>query len=249
MIKSKALYSLASILLLIIIWQILTLFFPPLIVPSFGAIIASLVKILSNPSMYQMIALTLMRLIIGLGVGLLIGMVVGILMGFSKVFTNIFRPYISLCQTIPPVAWLVLALVWFGINSKPAIFIVIISTIPVVAINIAQGIKSIDPKLLEMADIYQFSKKKKYKDIILPSIKPFFNSALAIVLGGGWKVAVMGEVLTVNDGIGGMIKDARLNVEPEMIIAWSLIIVLLFNLSNLIIKIIFKEQGEKHVRN
>ena len=59
----------------------------------------------------------------------------------------------------------------------------------------------------------------------LPSIRPYFNSALEIVIGGGWKLAVMGEVLTTNSGIGGAITSARLNVQPDAIIAWAFLLV------------------------
>ena len=77
-----------------------------------------------------------------------------------------------------------------------------------------------------MARLDQFSRWKMLRHVTLPSIRPYFRSALEIVIGGGWKLAVMGEVLTTNSGIGGAITTARLNIEPDAIIAWSLLLVL-----------------------
>ena len=62
--------------------------------------------------------------------------------------------------------------------------------------------------------------------IILPSIYPYFQSALEIVIGNGWKLVVMGEVLTTSTGIGGAITTARLNIESAAIIAWALLLVI-----------------------
>lgn len=66
-----------------------------------------------------------------------------------------------------------------------------------------------------MARLYRFSRRKILLHVTLPSIRPYFFSALEIVVGGGWKLAVMGEVLTTNSGIGGAITTARLNIQPD----------------------------------
>ena len=99
------------------------------------------------------------------------------------------------------------------------------STIPTVVINLSHGVRSVDPELLEMARLYRFSRRKILLHVTLPSIRPYFFSALEIVVGGGWKLAVMGEVLTTNSGIGGAITTARLNIQPDAIIAWAFLLV------------------------
>ena len=92
-------------------------------------------------------------------------------------------------------------------------------------INLSHGVRSVDPELLEMARLYRFSRRKILLHVMLPSIRPYFFSALEIVMGGGWKLAVMGEVLTTNSGIGGAITTARLNIQPDAIIAWAFLLV------------------------
>ena len=99
------------------------------------------------------------------------------------------------------------------------------ATVPTVVINLSHGVRGVDRQLLEMACLYRFSRWKTLRHVTLPSIRPYFNSALEIVIGGGWKLAVMGEVLTTNSGIGGAITSARLNVQPDAIIAWSFLLV------------------------
>ena len=237
-------YTLISFGIVILVWKVLTFCFSPLVLPTISSVVKAIFAILTDVSLLSMVGITVGRLTLGLGIGVALGLIVGISMGISQKVKDISYPIIHLFQTIPPVSWVVLALVWFGFNGKPAIFIVIVSTIPVITINVCEGITNVDNKLLQMADLYQFSQKKKFQFIIIPSILPYFNSAFKVALGGGWKIAVMGEVLTTGDGIGGMIKLARLNLEPDYIIAWSIIIVMLFYLSDFIVAILKKGRNQ-----
>ncbi|WP_409968907.1 ABC transporter permease [Bengtsoniella intestinalis] len=230
-------YTLLSYSLILLVWQGLTLYFPPLVVPPISAVASTLGEILASSKLQSMIVLTTQRLLIGLSIGVVIGLITGIAMGLRPFFKGVLSPIIHLFQTVPPVAWVVLALVWFGFNSKPVVFIVVTTTAPIIAINVCQGILSMDKSLLQMAQLYCFSQRKTFFHVVLPSITPYFRSAFELALGSGWKIAVMGEVLTTSDGIGGMIKTARLNVEPESVIAWSVVIVVLFHLSDWLMKL------------
>lgn len=232
----KYLYRLISFCILLVVWEVLTKYFPPLVVPRIKDVLTSLSTILISSKLRHMILITIVRLLKGLTIGILSGLVVGILMGKHKVVKGILMPFVTMIQTIPPVSWLVLALVWFGFNGKPSIFIVVTAALPITSIHVCNGIERISKPLLEMCEIYHFSSMKTLRHLIIPSIWPQLESAIQISIGIGWKICVMGEVLTVNDGIGGMIKDARLNMEPEMIIAWSIVVVLLFELSDAIFK-------------
>lgn len=230
--------------LLLLVWKILSQLFSPLVVPSITSVGMKLIEIITTRQLYKMIGITCIRLMTGLLLGIGIGILLGILTGTIERMKNILHPLIGIFQTVPPVSWLVLALIWFGFNGKPAVFIITITTIPVIVIHLEEGIERIDSNLIEMANIYQFSKSNMLKHVILPSLYPYARTAIRIALGSGWKIAVMGEVLTTTDGIGGMIKQARLNIEPEFIIAWSVVIVILFYGSDFIVKkFFFKKDG------
>ncbi|WP_333652537.1 ABC transporter permease [Lacrimispora sp.] len=228
--------------IILAVWQLLTLFFPPLVLPGIKSVVIRLKEIFSTPVFYKMIGLTMERMALGLSAGVGAGLCLGLLMGAVGRLRRLFMPIIGILQTVPPVSWVVLALVWFGFNGRPVMFIIVISTIPVIAISVCEGVTRIDPKLLQMAFLYHFSRKKTLRHVVLPSIAPYFQSAFRIALGTGWKIAVMGEVLTTSDGIGGMIKQARLNIEPDSIIAWSAVLVGLFYLSDFIIDWFFRER-------
>lgn len=211
-------------------WWLLSLAFPPLVVPDIPVVFASLCEIASGREGQEAILTTVCRLALGLASGLAVGFVVGILSGFSRRFHDVCSPIVGILQTVPPVCWVVMALVWFGFNGRPAIFIVAVSTIPYVVVNLSEGVRNVDPKLLEMAQSYGFTRRMRLQHVVLPSIRPYFRSALKISTGAAWKIVVMGEVLTTSTGIGGEIVTARLNLEPESIIAWAVVVVVLYYL-------------------
>lgn len=230
--------------IILLVWKLLSCFFPPIVVPEISGVCKKIVEILTTKELYSMIGITGIRLMSGLLLGLGIGGFLGICMGKCERVHNIVHPIIGIMQTVPPVSWLVLALIWFGFNGRPAVFIIAITTIPVIAIHMEEGIISINRNLLEMAEIFDFSGKKVFRHIVLPSMFPYVRTAIRIALGSGWKIAVMGEVLTTTDGIGGMIKQARLNIEPETVIAWSVMIVVLFYISDFVVnKLFFAKEG------
>ncbi|MGC6175093.1 ABC transporter permease [Lacrimispora sp. 38-1] len=246
--KNKLTDKLIAIFLVLSAWKTLTLFFSPLVVPTIKSVALELVEICAAGTLYRTVGITMVRLVIGLAIGVSLGMLIGVIMGYFSHVKGILIPMLGILQTIPPVSWVVLALVWFGFNGKPVVFIVVISSIPIIGISICQGIEKIDRNLLQMAVVYHFSEIKKLRHVTLPSIAPFFNSAFQIALGTGWKIAVMGEVLTTSDGIGGMIKLARLNIEPENIIAWSVVIVILFYLSDFLLSMLFFRRDKRDAK-
>lgn len=234
-------YTALSLLAVTVLWYLMTLRFSPFIVPTIPSVARKLVEICTTKALYSMIGLTIIRLAAGLAIGVLIGVVLGILMGNFDRLNALFSPVIGILQTVPPVSWVVLALVWFGFNGRPTVFIVLTSSIPVIIISVSEGIRNIDERLLDMAKLYHFSQVKTIREVTLPSIGSYFKSAFKVALGTGWKIAVMGEVLTTSDGIGGMIKTARLDLETESIFAWSIVVVLLFYLSDILLEqVIFR---------
>ena len=236
----------AGLLIFLALWQFLTVFFPPMVVPPIPQVLRKLVAIIQGRKFWSTLSVTICRFFLGVAIGISAGGCLGILCGVSKKAEDILAPFISILQVVPPICWVVLALVWFGFNGKPCIFIVATASIPPMVLNISKGIHSVDQDLLEMGRLYHFSRKKELLHIVLPSIRPFFLSALNIVIGGGWKLVVMGEVLTTSTGIGGAITTARLNIEPDAIIAWAVILVTLCFGTEWLLKRLLFGRSEQH---
>ncbi|WP_129600347.1 ABC transporter permease [Anaerophilus nitritogenes] len=159
-----------------------------------------------------------------------------------------FEPVFHIIQATPPISWLALGIIWFGLDGKATVFIVFIVSIPIMIINIVEGFENIDPKLIEMARIFHFSKRDVLFDIIFPSLKSYFKSGITIAVGLGWKLVIMGEVLSSSTGIGAQITNARLNIETGKVLAWTIIVILLGVLSQNLIDFVFdfENKGTEH---
>ena len=214
-------------ILLLLLWQGLSLVYSPLVLPGPVLTVKSLLTIMQSKSFFGEILVTLRRLLIALLASISIGSLFGILMGGSKKIRNLFEPLIYLVQATPPILYMTLAMLWFGLNGRATIFIVFIGSAPVMAVNIKEGFENIDTKLIEMGKAFKFSRTEMIKEIILPSLSTYFKAGLITVFSFGWKLVVMGEVLSSSTGLGAQITDARMNLETNMVFAWGIIIVLL----------------------
>ena len=138
-------------------WQLASLYFPPLVVPPIPQVVATLVNLFQEPDFWPTVGTTLLRLAAGLAIGIGAGGVLGLIFGLCPKLEDVGTPMIHVLQSVPPVCWVVLALVWFGFNGLPCIFIVATATVPTVVINLSHGVRSVDRELLEMAKLYRFS--------------------------------------------------------------------------------------------
>lgn len=221
-------YKLAAVLIVLGLWWGLSLVYSPLVVPPIGLVAARTAEILQSPKLWLEIGRTVLRLISGLGIGVGIGCISGLIGGCIRQVKQLMQPVLGIIQVVPPISWLILAIIWFGLNGRASIFIVVMSVVPNMFICISDGISGIDRRLIEMGNVFGFSRAKKLRAIILPSVAPYFGSGLKISSGLACKTVVMGEVLTTTSGIGGQIMTARLNIEPETVIAWTVIVVCIY---------------------
>jgi ABC-type nitrate/sulfonate/bicarbonate transport system permease component len=228
--KAKA----GSLTLVMLIWLVLSLIYPPLVIPGIPAVGLKILEILSRADLLQTVLTTLIRLVTALSIGIIAGFAAGLICSVSRTIRHLMEPIIGILQVIPPVSILILAIIWFGYNGKPAIFIVVLAVFPTMAISVQSGIMSIDRKLLEMGKIFKLSRRSMLTDIIIPSITPALASGWKISLGLACKTMVMAEVLTTPTGIGGALATARMDLEPETVIAWTVITVMIFNLIDMV---------------
>jgi NitT/TauT family transport system permease protein len=228
-----------TLIVLFILWSILSLIYSPIILPSPYKTLVATWNVLKDSEFHTHVLTTLKRLLIGLFGGVSIGSIIGIAIGRHERINNLFEPIFHIIQATPPISWLALGMIWFGLDGEATIFIVFIASLPILIINIVEGLKNIDYKLIQMANLFHLDKNDILFNIIIPSLKPYFKSGFTIAVGLGWKLVIMGEVLSSSTGIGSQITNARLNIETEKVLAWTIVIIILGVLSQKIIDFIF----------
>ena len=223
--------SLIAILLLIIIWEVLSVSFgSDQILPGPDDAILALLKMAATPEFYSSLAMTLLRGAIGFLLGLAAAILIGIPSGLNPSFEAAFRPLIVTVRATPVISIILLALIWFRVDQVP-VFIGFLTMFPILATNISQGIRHTDPSYVQMAHLYSIPRTRILREIYFPSILPWLFSGFSTAIGFGWRSVIIGEVLSQPKfGIGSMMQDAQSFLLVSEVIAWTLVAVIVGSL-------------------
>lgn len=222
----KGLISTAGLLAVLILWQILSQNYHTLILPSPKETYEALAELRQSGQLWKNTAITFRRTAAGYAASLILGLAAALLLRVSSFFRDLLRPVITVVQIIPPVIWLVLAVIWFGIaDDLTPIFLIFIVTFPVIFINLFSGLQSIDLELVEMAKVYRCSKAQIVGAVYLPALVPHLISAVSLGLSFAWKSTIFAEFLGSSSGIGFALSMANANLETEKLFAWAVILI------------------------
>ena len=224
-LKSNFYTKIVPLSLFIALWYVVSSFMDPIVLPKPLEILKTTFSIIVSETFFAAAGITILRGVIGIVIASFFGVIVGALVGINKNIATIVEPWILFLQATPIISWLLLALIWFDTTTVP-IFVIALSVFPIISINIAEGIKRTDKKLLEMASIYRVKRVDVIRSIYIPSVAGYMISSIRIVVGFAFKIAVMAEVLAhPGTGIGEKMSWARINVETAEIIAWTVVII------------------------
>lgn len=218
--------ALLSLLFFFAIWQIGASFYHPVLVPSPWETLQALGKLWQSGKLWQYITATIGQGLIGFGLAVLVGTPLGLFMGLQQPLRQFIQPLIVIVQVIPIISWLVLAMIWFGTDRVP-VFVVFITTLPLIIINIVQGVMQMDTRLTQMAKIFQVEQRSLMWEVYLPQVLPYLFAAMSSALGTTWKAVAMAEFLSAQRGIGAGMAVARINLETAEVFAWTLLLVML----------------------
>ena len=155
---------------------------------------------------------------------LAIGIPLGLLMGWFVVAEGLARPIFEMIRPIPPVAWIPLAIFWFGIGIEGKVFIIWASGIVPCVINSYVGVKMTNPTLIQMARTYGASDWQIFKDICVPSALPMVFGGLQIALAASWTALVAAELIAADTGLGFLIQMGRRLLLPDMVVLGMLMV-------------------------
>ncbi|OPL08469.1 MAG: hypothetical protein AVO33_10960 [delta proteobacterium ML8_F1] len=219
--------SYTSALVFLGLWQLASFFTSPVILPAPGVVLWGMGTYLTDSAFYADLGVTVFRGSAAYLLSAAAAMVLAFIIHYSKTFERIFYPYLLALQVIPRISWILLAMIWFPLNSQIVIFIILMTILPVITINTLEGLKGIDGSLLEMARVFKIKKSKITTGIILPGISSHVFSGLKVAMGITWKTVVMAELLTVQNGLGAEMAYAKTSFSTDRILSLTLMIVMI----------------------
>jgi NitT/TauT family transport system permease protein len=217
--------AVASLFLFLALWDLGNRIYGSFILPSPQEAFAALGDLIARGAAQQQLGVTLYRAAAGLAVAVGFGTLLGIVAGLSMTAAMAARPLLTVLLGVPPIAWIVLALLWFGASDGTPIFTVAITTVPITFAAAMQGARTLDGDLRSMARAFRAPLLLRFTDVYLPHILSYVFPAWITALGMSWKVVVMAELLSTPDGVGAGLAAARINLDTAQTLAWILAVV------------------------
>lgn len=211
--------SIASICLFLALWDVGNQYYGDLILPSPYAVFASIGTLFGEAAFLHELLLTLKRGLVGTGIAVLVGSVLGLLAGRFATASVMSRPIVTILVGIPPIAWIVLAMIWFGLGDMTVMFTVIVAAFPIVFVGALQGSRTVENDLKEMMESFGIGFWQKVRDLYFPHLFSYLFPAWVSALGMGWKIVIMAELLSSSDGIGASLAVARSHLDTPLALA------------------------------
>ena len=220
----------ASIFLFIAFWDFGNQIYGDLVLPSPKEVFITIGTLFSEETFLNDLILTVKRGVLGFTISLVIGTILGLLAGFFITASVMSRPIVTILVGIPPIAWIVLAMIWFGFGDMTVMFTVVIASFPIIFVGALQGSRTLEGDLSEMMNSFNLSFLQKCKDLYFPHLFSYLFPSWVSALGMSWKIVIMAELLSSNDGIGAALAVARSHLDTPTALALvsTMIGVLLF---------------------
>ena len=219
--------------LLTVWWTVAALqLISPLFLPPPQQVLAKLL-IIAGPqgfmdaTLWQHLAASLTRIVLALLAAVLIGIPVGIAMGLSPTVRGILDPVIELYRPVPPLAYLPLMVIWFGIGETSKILLIYLAIFAPVAMSALAGVKSAQQVRIRAAQSLGASRAQVLWFVILPGALPEILTGLRIGLGVGWSTLVAAELIAATRGLGLMVQSAGEFLATDVVLAGIAVIAII----------------------
>ena len=178
------------------------------------------------------------RVFSGFALATVLGVGIGMAIGWSRTVEKLIEPVLQILRPVPPVSWIPLAIIWFGIADKPAIFLVFLGSFFPVLLSTIHGVKTVDRNLLRAGAMAGGTPHKLLRHIVFPAALPSIFSGLRIAIGSAWMLTVTAEMVAVKSGVGYVLWDSYYFLRYDLVIAAMASIGLLGFLSDFAIKLV-----------
>lgn len=226
--KKKYIEKAVAIAAALLVWQIAAkIMNQTILLATPIEVIHALGDVMLQGEFLATIGFSFAHIVYGFLLGLGVGIVCAMLSARFRFLEILLWPYMAVIKATPVASFIILCLVWLNARNL-SIFICFLIVVPVVYTNLLNGIRSMDPKMDEMARLYEFSHVKKFLAVSLPQLKPYIFSAFEISIGMAWKAGIAAEVIGVPAGsIGKMLYNAKIYLATPELFAWTVIIVVI----------------------
>jgi taurine transport system permease protein len=227
---SSLVISIVTVLGLIVVWFVVTNmgWIKPLFLPSPQAVFKQFVEYVTGTAndkpLWEHFVASMLRVFSAFLLACVTAIPIGIAMGMSRVWRGIFDPPLEFYRPLPPLSYLPLIIIWFGIDELPKVLLIFLSCFAPLALAARSGMKSASPEQINAAYSVGASYNQVIWHVILPSALPEILVGMRIAIGFGWTTLVAAEMVAANVGLGQMVLNASNFLRTDIVIMGIIVI-------------------------
>jgi NitT/TauT family transport system permease protein len=177
--------------------------------PTPGEVALGIIELARQGLLLKYIVASLFRVSWGFTLAVLIGVPFGLLLGWYARAFQAFNPMIQIFRPISPIAWIPVAILWFGVTDAAPVFLIFLASVFPITVSATAAVQNMQPVYLRAAQNFGLSRGELFRQVILRASLPQIITGVRIALGVAWLVVVAAEMIAVNSGLGYLIIDAR----------------------------------------
>lgn len=205
----RVLPSIAVIALIIGAWWTVVVLSGSVVFPTPWQVVTGTVELVRDGSLWEHIGASLFRVGTGFLLAVLIAVPLGLWMGWVNGAYLTLNPIFQMLRPISPIAWIPIAILWFGVGNVSPIFLIFISSVFPMVVQTTAGVHTIEPRYLRAAANFGVSRRTLFRQVVIPAVLPQIIVGMRIGLGVAWLVVVAAEMIALRSGLGYLIIDSR----------------------------------------
>lgn len=194
---------------LLTIWSLAVRVSGTKIFPSPGEVARAVVSLAERSLLWSYIRDSLVRVAVGYAAAVTIGIPLGMLFGWYTSLGRAFNPVVQMLRPISPLAWMPLAIIWFGVSNAAPMFLIFLASLFPIIVASMNAVRNVPPMFLQAGRNFGLTGPQLLRRVIFPAVLPQILASLRIAFGVAWVVLVASEMIAVDSGLGYLIIDAR----------------------------------------
>src|SRR6186713_3472210 len=204
-----AIPSLIVLAALLVGWWLAVVATRSVIFPTPWQVVTGTVELIEDGTLWEHITASLMRVGIGFGLAMVIAVPLGLWMGWVRGAYITLNPLFQMLRPISPIAWIPLAILWFGVGDVSPVFLIFISSVFPMMVQTTSGVHTIERRYLRAAANFGVSRTVLFRRVVIPAVLPEIIVGMRIGIGVAWLVVVAAEMIALRSGLGYLIMDSR----------------------------------------
>lgn len=217
-----ALARIASLLVMLTLWQAAATHAPARLLPAPGAVFAAMAAEAQSGALAANMLATLARVAAAFALAMSLGSALGVWMGRRRAVDALLDPWVVILLNLPALVVIVLAYIWIGLNEAAAIGAVALNKLPNTVVTMREGARALDTGLDEMASAFRMPALTRLRHVVVPQLAPYFAAASRSGLSLVWKIVLVVELLGRPNGVGFEIGSAFQLFDVRLLLAYAL---------------------------